>query len=169
MCETKASISTVVPVVADSVAPASGNATPVENVDTKAPEVATTPAETTPVASTLAVPSTIKIFFAPDSSLLQPDAQELAALTSIVDYMKSNKSAAASVTGFTTSLGATTADELAVGQARAESAKAYLVSRGISNDRITTDSKGANGVDDSGNPVDQTANRRAEITVKANN
>ncbi len=142
--------------------------TPVESsipVATDSPKLDSTPKVSTPDK----LPSLVKVFFAPDSALLQLDETELAGLRTVADFMKSNPKAITTVAGFATSLGNTSADEVNVGQLRAESVRSYLVAQGVANDRIITESKGANGVDDSGNPVSQATNRRAEITVKLTN
>jgi len=79
------------------------------------------------------------IYFEFDSTNLLPDAKEI--LTKNAEWMKANPSARVEVEGHCDDIGAAEYN-LALGAKRAEAAKDFLVSQGISADRLVTISYG---------------------------
>ena len=75
------------------------------------------------------------IYFEFDSTNLLPDAKEI--LTKNAEWMKANPSARVEVEGHCDDIGAAEYN-LALGAKRAEAAKDFLVSQGISADRLVT-------------------------------
>jgi peptidoglycan-associated lipoprotein len=79
------------------------------------------------------------IYFEFDSTNLLPDAMEI--LTKNAEWMKANPSARVEVEGHCDDIGAAEYN-LALGAKRAEAAKDFLVSQGVSADRLVTISYG---------------------------
>ncbi len=99
--------------------------------------------------------------FATSSSKLK--AGDIADLDKVVEFAAVNKDANLTVTGFTDSRGNDKANQT-LSAKRAEAVKAYLVKKGVSADRISTEGKGsANPVADNKTKAGQAQNRRVEV------
>lgn len=84
----------------------------------------------------------------------------------LVDYMQKYNTVSAKLTGYTDNTG-TDKINLPLSQKRAEAAKAYLVSKGIEEGRITTEGLGsANPVGDNKTSKGKALNRRVEMSVQ---
>ena len=106
-----------------------------------------------------------RVFFGYDSSELDSDALEL--LQDQVAWLKQNSDVSITIEGHCDERG-TREYNLALGERRANAAKDYLMTYGISSDRITVLSYGKERPVDSGsNPLAWSKNRRS-VTVKAN-
>ena len=113
----------------------------------------------------LAIDVPDRVFFAYDSYSLAASAQ--ATLNKQAKWLKANPSVAIAVEGHADERG-TREYNLALGERRANAAKDYLMTYGISSDRITVLSYGKERPVDSGsNPLAWSKNRRS-VTVKAN-
>ena len=113
----------------------------------------------------LAIDVPDRVFFAYDSYSLAASAQ--ATLNKQAKWLKANPSVAIAVEGHADERG-TREYNLALGDRRASSVKDYLMSQGISSNRISTISYGKERPVDSGsNPLSWSKNRRS-VTVKAN-
>lgn len=98
-----------------------------------------------------------------DKSALKPEGK--AALDQVAAGIKGVKLEVVIAVGNTDSVG-TDAYNLALGQRRAESVKAYLVSKGVPADRIYTESKGkSNPVATNATAEGRSLNRRVDIEV----
>ena len=106
-----------------------------------------------------------RVFFGYDSSDLDSDALEL--LQDQVAWLKQNSDVSVTIEGHCDERG-TREYNLALGERRANSAKDYLMTYGISSDRITVLSYGKERpVDGGSSPLAWSKNRRS-VTVKAN-
>ena len=106
-----------------------------------------------------------RVFFGYDSSDLDSDALEL--LQDQVAWLKQNSDVSVTIEGHCDERG-TREYNLALGERRANAAKDYLMTYGISSDRISVLSYGKERPVDSGsNPLAWSKNRRS-VTVKAN-
>mgnify|MGYP001394300026 CR=1 FL=1 len=106
-----------------------------------------------------------RVFFGYDSSDLDSDAQEL--LQDQVAWLKQYSDVSVIIEGHCDERG-TREYNLALGERRANSAKDYLMTYGISSSRISVISYGKERPVDSGsNPLSWSKNRRS-VTVKAN-
>ena len=106
-----------------------------------------------------------RVFFGYDSSDLDSDALEL--LQDQVAWLKQHGNVTVTVEGHCDERG-TREYNLALGERRANAAKDYLITYGISADRISVISYGKERPVDSGsNPLSWSKNRRS-VTVKAN-
>lgn len=104
------------------------------------------------------------VHFAFDSSVLDTTAQSI--LKSKADWMKKNPNAPVIIEGHCDERG-TVAYNLALGERRAESAKAFLVNMGISAGSMSTISYGEERpVDPGKNEEAWTKNRRAHFVIK---
>ena len=113
----------------------------------------------------LAVDVPDRIFFAYDSYTLTKAAQNT--LEKQAKWLKANGSATIAIEGHADERG-TREYNLALGDRRANAAKDYLMTYGISSDRISVLSYGKERPVDSGsNPLAWSKNRRS-VTVKAN-
>ena len=113
----------------------------------------------------LAVDVPDRVFFAYDSYSLTSGAQET--LSKQAKWLKANGSVTISIEGHADERG-TREYNLALGERRANAAKDYLMTYGVSSDRITVISYGKERPVDSGsNPLAWSKNRRS-VTVKAN-
>ena len=113
----------------------------------------------------LAIDVPDRVFFAYDSYSLAASAQ--ATLNKQAKWLKANPSVAIAVEGHADERG-TREYNLALGERRANSAKDYLMTYGISGNRISVISYGKERPIDSGsNPLAWSKNRRS-VTVKAN-
>ena len=113
----------------------------------------------------LAVDVPDRVFFAYDSYALTSAAQST--LSKQAKWLKANPSVTISVEGHADERG-TREYNLALGERRANAAKDYLMTYGISSDRISVLSYGKERPVDSGsNPLAWSKNRRS-VTVKAN-
>ena len=106
-----------------------------------------------------------RVFFGYDSAELDSDAQEL--LQNQVAWLKQHSDVSVSIEGHCDERG-TREYNLALGERRANAAKDYLMTYGISSRRISVISYGKERPVDSGsNPLAWSKNRRS-VTVKAN-
>ena len=106
-----------------------------------------------------------RVFFATNKSNLTTAARET--LRKQAKFLRKNKSLNVTVEGHADERG-TREYNLALGERRANAAKDYLMTYGISSDRISVLSYGKERPVDSGsNPLAWSKNRRA-VTVKAN-
>ena len=106
-----------------------------------------------------------RVFFGYDSSDLDSDALEL--LQDQVAWLKQNSEVSVTIEGHCDERG-TREYNLALGERRANAAKDYLMTYGISSNRISVISYGKERPVDSGsNPLAWSKNRRS-VTVKAN-
>ena len=106
-----------------------------------------------------------RIFFATNKSSLTTAARET--LRKQATYLRKNKSLNVTIEGHADERG-TREYNLALGERRANAAKDYLITYGISADRISVISYGKERPVDSGsNPLSWSKNRRS-VTVKAN-
>ena len=106
-----------------------------------------------------------RVFFATNSSSLTTASRET--LRKQATYLRKNKSLNVTIEGHADERG-TREYNLALGERRANAAKDYLMTYGISSDRITVISYGKERPVDSGsNPLAWSKNRRS-VTVKAN-
>ena len=106
-----------------------------------------------------------RVFFATNKSNLTTAARET--LRKQAKFLRKNKSLNVTVEGHADERG-TREYNLALGERRANAAKDYLMTYGISSDRITVLSYGKERPVDSGsNPLAWSKNRRS-VTVKAN-
>ena len=106
-----------------------------------------------------------RIFFATNKSSLTTASR--ATLRKQATYLRKNKSLNVTIEGHADERG-TREYNLALGERRANAAKDYLMTYGISSDRITVLSYGKERPVDSGsNPLAWSKNRRS-VTVKAN-
>ena len=113
----------------------------------------------------LAVDVPDRVFFAYDSFALNVNAQET--LAKQAAWLKANGSVTVAIEGHADERG-TREYNLALGERRANAAKDYLITYGISADRISVISYGKERPVDSGsNPLSWSKNRRS-VTVKAN-
>src|SRR5215217_6127787 len=118
-------------------------------------------AEQGSVASELAAVLTQKVYFDYDQDVLRDDAR--AVLDAKVPILLANPNVSVAITGHTDERG-TAEYNLALGQRRAAQIKRYLTSRGVTDERLTTQSMGdsqpaAEGTDESA----YQQNRRAEF------
>ena len=106
-----------------------------------------------------------RVFFATNKSSLTTAARET--LRKQATYLRKNKNLNVTIEGHADERG-TREYNLALGERRANSAKDYLMTYGISSDRISVLSYGKERPVDSGsNPLAWSKNRRS-VTVKAN-
>ena len=106
-----------------------------------------------------------RIFFATNKSSLTTAARET--LRKQATYLRKNKSLNVTIEGHADERG-TREYNLALGERRANAAKDYLMTYGVSSDRISVLSYGKERPVDSGsNPLAWSKNRRS-VTVKAN-
>ena len=106
-----------------------------------------------------------RIFFATNKSSLTTASR--ATLRKQANYLRKNKSLTVTIEGHADERG-TREYNLALGERRANSAKDYLMTYGVSADRISVLSYGKERPVDSGsNPLAWSKNRRS-VTVKAN-
>ena len=113
----------------------------------------------------LAVDVPDRVFFAYDSFALNSNAQDT--LAKQAAWLKSNGSVTVAIEGHADERG-TREYNLALGERRANAAKDYLMTYGVSSDRIKVLSYGKERPVDSGsNPLSWSKNRRS-VTVKAN-
>ena len=106
-----------------------------------------------------------RVFFATNKSSLTTAARET--LRKQASYLRKNKNLNVTIEGHADERG-TREYNLALGERRANSAKDYLMTYGISSDRISVLSYGKERPVDSGsNPLAWSKNRRS-VTVKAN-
>ena len=106
-----------------------------------------------------------RIFFATNKSSLTTASR--ATLRKQATYLRKNKNLNVTIEGHADERG-TREYNLALGERRANAAKDYLMTYGISSDRITVLSYGKERPVDSGsNPLSWSKNRRS-VTVKAN-
>jgi peptidoglycan-associated lipoprotein len=117
---------------------AGGTATATAHVDVNAPAQAPAPA-TTPSLSELFAQNVQDAFFDLDKSDLREDAR--AALTKDAEFLRSYPQVRVSIEGHCDERGSTEYN-LGLGQRRAEAAKNFLISLGISGDRMETTSWG---------------------------
>ena len=118
---------------------AGGSATATAHVDVNAPAPAPTPAPAQPNLSQLFAQNVQDAFFDLDKSDLRDDAR--AALTKDAEFLRSYPQVHVSIEGHCDERGSTEYN-LGLGQRRAEAAKNYLISLGISADRMETTSWG---------------------------
>jgi len=116
-----------------------------------------------PPAGELAAVLTQKVYFDYDQDILRDDAR--AVLEAKVPILLANPNVSVAITGHTDERG-TAEYNLALGQRRAAQVKRYLTSRGVADDRLTTQSMGdsqpaAEGTDESA----YQQNRRAEFQL----
>ena len=106
-----------------------------------------------------------RVFFATNKSSLTTASR--ATLRKQATYLRKNKNLSVTIEGHADERG-TREYNLALGERRANAAKDYLMTYGISSDRITVLSYGKERPVDSGsNPLAWSKNRRS-VTVKAN-
>ena len=106
-----------------------------------------------------------RVFFATNKSSLTTKARET--LRKQATYLRKNKNLNVTIEGHADERG-TREYNLALGERRANAAKDYLITYGISADRISVISYGKERPVDSGsNPLSWSKNRRS-VTVKAN-
>ena len=106
-----------------------------------------------------------RIFFATNKSSLTTASRET--LRKQATYLRKNKNLSVTIEGHADERG-TREYNLALGERRANAAKDYLMTYGISSDRITVLSYGKERpVDPGSNPLSWSKNRRS-VTVKAN-
>ena len=106
-----------------------------------------------------------RVFFATNESLLTTKSRDT--LRKQATWMRKNKNVTITVEGHADERG-TREYNLALGERRANAAKDYLMTYGISADRITVISYGKERpVDPGSNPLSWSKNRRS-VTVKAN-
>jgi OOP family OmpA-OmpF porin len=102
-----------------------------------------------------------------DKSVIKPEGQQ--ALDNLVSRLKNVKIEVVIAVGNTDSVG-TDAYNMALGQRRAQSVKTYLVSKGLSADRIYTESKGkSNPVASNATAEGRAQNRRVDVEVVGTN
>ena len=107
--------------------------------------------------------STQDIYFDFDSFSILPEAQEI--LSNKAEWLQNNSDVTVTIEGHCDERG-TIEYNLALGDRRAESAKAYLVNLGIAESRLNTISYGQERPIDSGNNEDAWGkNRRAHFTT----
>jgi outer membrane protein OmpA-like peptidoglycan-associated protein len=134
------------------------------------PPVATTPAVTPPPPTTETLTFSADAWFDFDRSVLLPAG--ITALTNFSEQLKQKTGAyTVVITGHTDSIG-TDAYNLSLSQRRANAAKTFLVSKGISATTISTVGKGESSpvasntnADGTDNPAGRAQNRRVEIKV----
>ncbi len=103
--------------------------------------------------------------FASGSAVLRSSAYPQ--LDTVVEFADKYKDATLTITGYTDNRGNEAANR-DLSRRRAEAVKAYLVSKGVAAERITTDGKGAaNPVGDNGTAAGRAKNRRVEINSVA--
>ena len=106
-----------------------------------------------------------RVFFATNKSVLTTASRDT--LRKQAAWLRKNKSISVTIEGHADERG-TREYNLALGERRANAAKDYLMTYGISSDRITVLSYGKERPVDSGsNPLSWSKNRRS-VTVKAN-
>lgn len=115
-----------------------GSATATATVEVNAPET-TAPPAAQPNLSDLFAQNVKDAFFDLDKSELRPDARD--ALTKDAEFLRSYPQVRVSIEGHCDERGSTEYN-LALGQSRAEAAKNFLISLGISADRMETVSWG---------------------------
>jgi len=104
------------------------------------------------------------VLFASGKAMLLPGAQN--SLGQVADALKDLKTASITVEGHTDSTGSDVTN-MELSRARAESVAAYLTSRGLSKEQITTNGLGpSRPVASNDNPEGRATNRRVEIIVK---
>ena len=113
----------------------------------------------------LAVDVPDRVFFAYDSYALTSDAQST--LSKQAKWLKANPSVTISVEGHADERG-TREYNLALGDRRANAAKDYLMSQGISSNRVTTLSYGKERPVMSGSNDTAWAQNRRSVTVRTN-
>jgi peptidoglycan-associated lipoprotein len=118
---------------------AGGSATASAHVDVNAPTVAPPPTAAQPGMSDLFAQSVQDAYFDLDKSDLRDDARN--ALTKDAEFLRSYPQVHISIEGHCDERGSTEYN-LGLGQRRAEAAKNFLISLGISGDRIETTSWG---------------------------
>lgn len=102
-------------------------------------------------------------FFDFDKSVLKPEGKQ--ALDSLVTYISTINLEVAIAVGHTDAVG-TDAYNLKLGQRRAETVKAYLISKGVPANRVYTESKGERQpIADNRTRDGRARNRRVEIEV----
>lgn len=116
-----------------------GSATASARVDVSAPAAAETPTPAQPNLSDLFSQNIKDAYFDFDKSELKQDARD--ALTKDAEFLRSYPQARISIEGHCDERGSTEYN-LGLGQRRAEAAKNFLISLGISSDRMTTVSWG---------------------------
>ncbi len=105
-----------------------------------------------------------QIVFRSGSAVLLPNGQTV--LDIVVTYLNNHPSVNVSLTGYTDNTGNDKINQ-PLSEKRAESAKAYLVSKGIADSRMTTAGYGStNPVADNKTAAGRTKNRRIEIRVQ---
>lgn len=118
---------------------AGGSATATAHVDVNAPAAAPAPVAAQPSLSDLFAQNVQDAYFDLDKSDLRDDARS--ALTKDAEFLRSYPQVRVSIEGHCDERGSTEYN-LGLGQRRAEAAKNFLISLGISGDRMTTTSWG---------------------------
>ncbi len=121
------------------------------------------PKEAAPVTTSLVpeVKAVETLLFAPNSAQIKPSKFAI-----LVTQLKADKNATVTIDGYTD---ADASDEynLKLSQKRANSVKAYLISKGINSSRITINAYGEkNPIADNETPEGKAKNRRVVISVK---
>ncbi len=116
-----------------------GSATATAHVDVSAPEAAPPPAAAPPNVSELFEQNVKDVFFDLDKAELRGDARD--ALTKDAEFLRSYPDVHISIEGHCDERGSTEYN-LALGQSRSQAAKNFLISLGISADRMETVSWG---------------------------
>ena len=110
-------------------------------------------------------PENLKIYFAFDKSEFSPDAATRLSADNSAAYLLQNPGAKLSITGYTDSIGSSEYN-MALGQARALSAKHYFVSRGVPPQKIMVQSMGERDPSgDNNTSAGRAVNRRTLISV----
>lgn len=105
----------------------------------------------------------VHIYYEFDSAALLPSAQE--ALTVKAELLNAHPDIKATIEGHCDERG-TDAYNMALGQRRADAARAFLINLGVSSDQLKTISYGEEQPDDPGhNEAAWAKNRRAEFTI----
>jgi len=104
------------------------------------------------------------VLFASGKAMLLPGAQS--SLNQVADALKDQKNASITIEGHTDSTGSDVTN-MELSKARAESVAAYLSSRGLPKEQITTNGLGpSRPIADNTSPEGRATNRRVEIIVK---
>jgi outer membrane protein OmpA-like peptidoglycan-associated protein len=113
-----------------------------------------------------AIPVSKLIYFAFDKSEFNSETITEEYLNESKQYLNQNMQSGLSITGHTDATGSDEYNQ-ALGYRRAQSVQHYFVSKGISSNRIITESKGEKDpVDNNATEAGRAANRRAVITIK---
>jgi len=106
------------------------------------------------------------IYFESDKSLCTPDGQTETLFKGIKDWIDQNPDSRISITGHTDASGSNKYN-MELGQKRARSVQNYFLSKGISSDKLITDSRGEEvPVADNKTVEGKAKNRRSEIIIK---